>query len=128
MRQVLKNCQLTVFRWCSDGSKFVTDNSDHIRRSCYNRRYCLRQLKRNLNCLNGEGTRFLCVLFYPERTRLMFARVVRRYVASTVLVVSTPMHWRTPAASPAGRHLAASDGSVLPTRLRCLHYTCVALV
>ena len=36
---------VSVFRWCSNGSKFVTDNSDYIRRFFYNWPRCLRQHK-----------------------------------------------------------------------------------
>ena len=37
--------QQTVFRWCSNGSKFVTDDSNYIRRFVNNHPRCLRQHK-----------------------------------------------------------------------------------
>ena len=37
--------QQTVFRWCSNGGTFVTDNSNYIRGFFHNRPRCLRQHK-----------------------------------------------------------------------------------
>ena len=37
--------QRTVFLWCSNGSNFVTNNSNYIRRFFYNWPRCLRQYK-----------------------------------------------------------------------------------
>ena len=45
-----------VFRWCSNGSKLRTDNSNYIRRFFYNWPRCLRQHKWNQNRLNRDGT------------------------------------------------------------------------
>ena len=63
--QVSKTCQLIdrvfclVF-WCSNSSKFVTDNSDCIRQLFYNMHpRCLRQHKSNQIRLNREGTLLL---------------------------------------------------------------------
>ena len=59
-----ENCQLTssfclfIFCWCSNSSKFVTKNSNYIRRLFYNSSCCLRQLKSNQNRLNRDGTNF----------------------------------------------------------------------
>ena len=47
------------FCWCSDSSKFVTNNSDYIRRLFYKWPCCLRQLRWNQNRLNRDGTLFL---------------------------------------------------------------------
>ena len=57
-----ENCQLTsIFCccWCSDSRKFVTNNSDYIRRLFYNSPCCLCQLKSNQKRLNRDGTNFL---------------------------------------------------------------------
>ena len=40
---VSENCQLTLFRWCSNGTKFATDNSNYIRHFFHNYPCCLRQ-------------------------------------------------------------------------------------
>ena len=67
------------FCWCSNSSKFVTNNSDYIgrlfrlyRTFVYNWPCRLRQLKSNENRLNRDGTSF----FYPGWMRLMFTCVL----------------------------------------------------
>jgi len=59
--QVAENCQLTsrFFCWCSNSSKFVTNNSDYIRCLLYNLPCCLCQLKLNQNRLNRDWPFFL---------------------------------------------------------------------
>ena len=64
------------FCWCSNSSKFVTNNSDYIRRLFYNSSCYLRQLKSNQNRLNRDGT--LLLLFYPGWMRLIFTCVPGR--------------------------------------------------
>ena len=51
----------TVFRWCSNGSRFVWND---IRPFLSNRPRCLRQYKQKQTRLNRDGAHF-----YPERTR-----------------------------------------------------------
>ena len=55
-RRSPETVRLTVFPWCSNSSKFVTDNSDYVRRFFYNRPHCLRQQRQNQNCSNRDGT------------------------------------------------------------------------
>ena len=81
------------FRWCSDGSRFATGNSNYTRRFFYNRPRCL--------CLHKsfESRRNFFFLSPPPthpggggggRTRFVFTCVLGRYViASTVLLVPT---------------------------------------
>ena len=88
---------LSVFRWCPDGIKIITDKSDYIRRFLYNLPHCLRQHKLNQNRLNQDGAVFCCLfvsssfsssfffflfLFLPGRTRLMFTCMLQRYAFS----------------------------------------------
>ena len=75
-RHSVQKTQLTsgFFGWCSNSSKFVTNNSDYIRRLFYNSSCYLRQLKSNQNCLNRDGTLF----FNPGWMRLMFTCVLGR--------------------------------------------------
>ena len=47
------------FCWCSNRSNFATNNSNYIIRLFYNWPCCLRQLKKNQNRLNRDGTLFL---------------------------------------------------------------------
>ena len=45
--------------WCSNSSKFVTNNSNKTRRVIYSRQESLHQHKQNHNRLNRDGTHFL---------------------------------------------------------------------
>ena len=47
--------KLTVFRWCSNSSKFVTDNSNWIRHFFYNCQHCLGHHKWNQSHFNQDG-------------------------------------------------------------------------
>ena len=55
-RKLSANEQL--FCWCSNSSKFVTNNSNKTRRVIYIRQQSLHQHKQNHNCLNRDGTLF----------------------------------------------------------------------
>ena len=79
--------QQTVFRWCSNCSKFLTDNSNCITRFFHNRPYCLRHHKYNQNHLNRDGL-FFSVFFFFFLIRgaraSRFTCVLRHHALSTV--------------------------------------------
>ena len=63
-----ENCQLTssfllLFCWCSNSSRFVTNNSNKTRRVIYSRQQSLHQHKQNHNRLNRDGTLFFFFFF-----------------------------------------------------------------
>ena len=53
------------FCWCSNSSKFVTNNSDKTKRVIYSRQQSLHQHKQNHNRLNRDGTSLFFSLFLP---------------------------------------------------------------
>ena len=67
--------------WCSNSSKFVTNNSDYIRRLL---------TPAQIKPKSFESRRNLFFLFYPGWMRLMFTCVLGRLVVSTVLSVPKP--------------------------------------
>ena len=68
-------------RWCSNSSKFVTDNSSCIRRFFYNRpHWPLYHKYKQKHLAESRWTSY----FHPWRTRLRYMCVLRRHVASTV--------------------------------------------
>ena len=75
------------FCCCWNDRKFVTVNSDYIRRFFVNRPRCLCWHKWNQNRLNRDGI----IFFYPGRTRLMFTCVLGRYVIATVFNSDNPV-------------------------------------
>ena len=74
-----------VIRWGSDSSMFGAVYSDCIRRFFSNRPHWLRHHKQNQKSFESRWNSF----HYSEQTRLMFTCVLHRYVAFTVLLVST---------------------------------------
>ena len=77
-----------VFCWCSNSSKFVTNNSNKTRCVIYSRQQSLQWHKQNYNRLNQDGTLFFP---YPGWMRLVFTCVCGREVASIVILV--PEHF-----------------------------------
>ena len=93
----------TVFRWCSKGGMFVTDNSNYIRHLffffffffflfsfLFNSQIAYTSTNKNQNRLNWDRILFSSFSFssYSGRTRLMYTCMLRRVVAaSTVLLV-----------------------------------------
>ena len=74
------------FCWCSNSGRFVTNNSNYIRRLIYNWSCCLRQLKSNQNRLNRDRTLLLFSFFYPGWMRIMFTWLLGHLAATTVIL------------------------------------------
>ena len=95
-----KNCQLMgSFHWCSNSSKFVSDNSGYMRCLFYSA---------HIACASTNKTEVLWIEkelnFYPGQTCLGFMCVLGCYATSTVLLVLKPLggrwhHWRRAAPS-----------------------------
>ena len=80
------------FCWCSNRSKFVTNNSNNIRRLFYNWPCCLGQSnKTKIVWIETE-----LFFFYPGWMRLMFTCMLGRWVVFTVLSVPEPFGGRWP--------------------------------
>ena len=73
------------FCWCANSSKFVTNNSDYIRRLFYVTMSLTQAQIKPENRLNRDGTLFLLLVDASHVTC-----VLGRWVASTVLLVPKP--------------------------------------